>query len=44
MAVKGMAVVYATMINEGKMTIDEVPALWRTKTRQAYFERYGENI
>lgn len=39
-----MAKLYAIVIHDGKMTIDEVPALWRSATRKAYLAKYGEEI
>lgn len=39
-----MAKLYAIAIHDGKMTIDEVPILWRAATRRAYESKYGEEI
>lgn len=39
-----MAKLYAIAIYDGKMTIDEVPALWRNTTRKVYLSKYGEEL
>lgn len=39
-----MAKLYAIAIHDGKMTIDEVPVLWRNATRKAYLAKYGEEL
>lgn len=39
-----MAKLYAIAIRDGKMTIDEVPLLWRAATRRTYFAKYGEEL
>lgn len=39
-----MAKLYAIAIHDGKMTIDEVPIMWRNATRKAYLTKYGEEL
>lgn len=39
-----MAKLYAIAIHDGKMAIEEVPLLWRSATRKAYKNKYGEEI
>ena len=39
-----MAKIYAKRIKQGKMSIDEVPNLWREETRIIYKELYDEDL
>lgn len=39
-----MAKLYAIAIYDGKITIDEVPTMWKEATRKAYLSKYGEKL
>lgn len=41
---KGMAKIYGKQVENGKMTLDEVPVRWRDKVRAAYEAGHKESI